>query len=283
MLKLPLGSCDTHCHVIGPHERFEMIPSAGDIRSDSVERHLSMMDSLGLSRAVIVHPSSVYGDDHAALLNALAVGGERYRGVAVAKPSVRDETFAQWKAAGVRALRFVAVKDAQGRPFAGSADFNDLQLLAPRMRDFGFHAHIWANAADLVAHETLLSRLHIPVVLDHMGKMDVAQGVNAPDFARLISMLRDGLLWVKLSLCRNSRAFPDYEDLRPFHDAFMAANPAQLLWGSDWPHIRMGAQTPDTEALLKTFFAFVGDDELAQKILVQNPETLFGFTPMAGA
>lgn len=283
MVKLPLGACDAHCHVIGPHERFGMIASAGDIRSDSVERHLAVMDGLGLSRAVIVHPSSVYGDDHAALLHALAVGGARYRGVAVAKADVSDETLGQWTQAGIRALRFVAVKDAQGRPFAGSADFDDLQKLAPRMRDFGLHAHIWANAEDLVAHESLLSTLGFPIVLDHMGKMDVAQGVNGAAFSRLLGMLREGLVWVKLSLCRNSRQFPAYDDLRPFHDAFVSANPAQLLWGSDWPHIRMGAQAPDNDSLLATFFAFVDDAALRERILVRNPEALFGFEPMAGA
>jgi predicted TIM-barrel fold metal-dependent hydrolase len=36
-------------------------------------------------------------------------------------------------------------------------------------------------------------------------------------------------------------------------------------------------------SLLKAFSAFVDDETVRHKILVQNPEALFGFVPKAGA
>jgi 2-pyrone-4,6-dicarboxylate lactonase len=82
---------------------------------------------------------------------------------------------------------------------------------------------------------------------------------------------------MKLSVCRNSRAFPDYPDVRPFHDALIAANPDRLLWGSDWPFVRMGDLTPDVTHLLSLLYEWVEDDTLRRRILVDNPAGLFEF------
>lgn len=276
---LPAGACDSHCHVIGPHERFPLAQGSGDIRDGSCALHLAMLDALGLDRALIVHPSSVYGGDHAAFLSALAAGGSRYRGVAVARADVSDAQLDAWMQAGVCALRFVAVKTPQGLPFPGSAGFDDLIALAPRLRERGMHAQVWADCRDTLAQEAQLTKLGIPIVLDHMGRMDVAAGASGADFQRLCALVGDGHVFVKLTLCRNSKQRPGYEELRPFHDALVAANPEALVWGSDWPHLRMGEETPDPRALLDVFRTWVADAAIERKILVETPQRLFGFTP----
>jgi 2-pyrone-4,6-dicarboxylate lactonase len=94
---------------------------------------------------------------------------------------------------------------------------------------------------------------------------------------RLCDLVRDGRLWVKLSLCRNSQQFPDYPDLRPLHDALIEANPGRLVWGSDWPHLRMGPLTPDPVHLLDLFLAWAGDQAIITQILATNPAHMFGF------
>jgi 2-pyrone-4,6-dicarboxylate lactonase len=274
---IPVGACDTHCHVIGPHDGFPTLPTAGDIRSDGCQTHLRLLDSLGLDRAAIVHPSSVYGDRHDALIAALRTGRHRYRGIAVARSDVSERQLEAWADVGICALRFVDVRDAEGRLFPGSAGFDDLERLAPRLRELGWHAQIWADCREIVAREAMLVRLGIPLVLDHMGRVDVAAGTDDPAFVRLLKLVRDGLLWVKLTLCRTSRRPPDYDDLRPFHDALVAANPLRMLWGSDWPHLRMGPAAPDPRHLLGLFQEWVGDEEICARILAVNPATLFDF------
>jgi 2-pyrone-4,6-dicarboxylate lactonase len=280
MSVVPSGACDTHCHVIGPHSRFPVAPDAGDIRSDSCAAHLRLLDELGLSRAVIVHPSSVYGARHEALLEALAQGAQRYRGVGVAHADIDDATLTHWHEAGVRALRFITVKNAQGQPFPGSAGFSDFISLAPRLKAMGWHAQFWSDCADIVAREADLSASGVPIVLDHMGRIDVSAGVAGHDFRRLCDLVRDGNFWLKLTLCRNSTKGPDYIDLRPFHDALVNANPDRLLWGSDWPHLRMGVNAPDVASLLRLFSSWIGDRDIESKILVDNPQSLFGFAPV---
>lgn len=275
---VPRGACDSHCHVIGPHEQFPVSVGAGDIRNDSCAVHLDMLDSLEFDHALIVHPSSVYGDDHSAILAALRAFPNRYRGVGVARADIDDARLDTWAHAGICALRFVGVKTPQGQPFPGSASFEDLFALGPRLRERGMHAQIWADCRDTIAHEAQIRRLGFPVVLDHMGKIDVAAGTKDKYFQRLCALLSEGLVLVKLTVCRNSQQRPAYEDLRPFHDALLKANPEGLIWGSDWPHLRMGNDTPDPRALLNVFRTWLSDVEIEKKILVDTPQRLFGFT-----
>ncbi|MDB5532073.1 MAG: putative metal-dependent hydrolase, TIM-barrel fold [Hyphomicrobiales bacterium] len=278
VLQIPAGACDSHCHIIGPSERFKPAGFAGDVADAPFARHQAMLARIGVSRALIVQPSSVYDSDHAVVLDALHHAPDAYRGVAVADRHVSDEQLAAWHAAGIRALRFIEVRAGDGGRFAGSVGLEDLQLLAPRLKALGMHAQLWAACSDIIAHEKLLLGLGIDVVLDHMGKPDTARGTADTNFHRLCDLVRDGRLWVKLSLCRNSQQFPDYPDLRPFHDALIKADPDKLVWGSDWPHLRMGPLTPDPVHLLDLFLEWTGDQAIITRILATNPAHLFGFS-----
>lgn len=280
---LPRGACDSHCHVIGPHTRFPLAPGAGDIRSDDPAKHLALLAQIGLDRALVVHPSSVYAGNHDALMVALTAGGSHYRGVAVANADVTDGQLDAWRDAGVCALRFVEVQSPQGGRFAGSASFDDLEALAPRLKERGMHAQIWAECRDLLARADRLARLGLPLVLDHLGRPEVAAGALGADFRTLCEHVRNGDFYVKLTLCRNSHAKPDYDELRPFHDSLVEANPKRMLWGSDWPHLRMGEAAPNAAELLALFRRWVSDAEIEYMALVHNPERLFGFPPVEEA
>jgi predicted TIM-barrel fold metal-dependent hydrolase len=58
----------------------------------------------------------------------------------------------------------------------------------------------------------------------------------------------------------------------------IAANPDQLVWGTDWPHPRLDKDMPDTGHLLDLFNAWTPDAALRRKILVENPARLYGFS-----
>jgi predicted TIM-barrel fold metal-dependent hydrolase len=208
---------------------------------------------------------------------ALGAGGGRLRGIGVAQPGIAADTLRRWARAGVRGLRFVDMRNPQGQPYVGSVDTGHIEALAPLMRELGLHAQLWAPVDD---YEHLLPRLFplgVPLVLDHMACLDVARGVGDPSFQRLLAWLEQGAIWIKLSVCRVSKEAPSYADLKPFHDALVAANSGRLLWGSDWPFVRMGAASPDVGALLDLFYAWVRDAGVRQRILVDNPAALYGF------
>jgi predicted TIM-barrel fold metal-dependent hydrolase len=273
---LPAHACDSHCHVFGPYDRFPLQhPSSYAAPDAPAARYLSMLDTLGAQRGVLVQPAP-YGTDPAALLDALNQGQGRLRGVAVADPGVSDTQLQALYDGGVRALRFVEARDPAGRLFPGSVGFDQVAPLAPRMKQHGLHAQLWAPCDVYARHLPALARLGLPLVIDHLGSLVPARGPQDAVFQLLRGLLGDGAIWMKLTLCRVGTA-PDYADARYLHDAFTAANPDQLVWGSDWPFVRMGEKAPRADALLDLAWDWLGSDALHQKIWVDNPARLYGF------
>ena len=60
-----------------------------------------MLDAHGVEHALLVGPNSGYGDDNRCLLDTLAAGGGRYRGMAVVDNSIRASRAGELRAAGV--------------------------------------------------------------------------------------------------------------------------------------------------------------------------------------
>jgi 2-pyrone-4,6-dicarboxylate lactonase len=276
--RLPDDACDCHAHVFGPYDRFAVVHATHyEPPLAPASLHRAMLDRVGFSRGVLIQPGT-YGTEPAALIDALKQSEGRLRGIAVADASVSDGALQLWHAAGVRGLRFndMTVPGGTGR-FAGSVGSDQLEMLAPRLRALGWHAEVWAR---IDQHASSLPRYRasrLPVVLDHLAGVDPARGVNDPHFQVILAALAEGWLWIKLTLCRCSQEFPDYPDLRPFHDALVAANPKRLIWGSDWPYLRLMEKTPDVGHVLDLFHDWVPDSETRRKILATNPADLYEF------
>jgi len=271
----PPGAIDCHAHVFGPLDRFPVsVDRSYDVFELAAERYLEMLDGIGFARGVLV-TASAYGTDNRALIHALSAYPERLRGVAVVTERVTYEELIALRRAGVCGLRFTQLGD---RPaFRGTVGYSALEVLAPTMREVGLHAQIW-TLCDLFAeqHRALLG-LGIPIVLDHMGLFDPSRGTADAAFQTLLGLLTDGSVWVKLTAYRMSRRYPEYDDMRAFHGAMLDANPDQLVWGSDWPHVRMTDQMPDDGHLVDSCLEWTGDDALVHKVLVANPARLYGF------
>jgi predicted TIM-barrel fold metal-dependent hydrolase len=73
---------------------------------------------------------------------------------------------------------------------------------------------------------------------------------------------------------RNVLGDADLERARPFHDLLLEANPEQLVWGSDWPHLRVTPE-PDAGQLLETFKQWSGSDTAVRQVLQDNPTRLY--------
>lgn len=281
---LPPGACDAHTHVFGPYDRFPFMHSSSYAAPDApFELHAAMLSTVGAAHGVVVQPAP-YGSNHDALTDALIRSAGRLRGVGVAAADVSDRDLERLHLAGVRALRFSEVLDqGTGKRFLGSVGVDQLELLASRMVSLGWHAQIWARNEDVPALVRRLAPLRVPFVFEHMTSVTVGRGIDDAAFRETIALLADGRMWVKLALCRNSKQAPDYEDLRPFHDALVEANPARLLWASDWPFVRMGDAAPDVGHLIDVFDRWTADDAIRRAILVDNPARLYGFDPETGA
>lgn len=268
---VPPGACDAHTHVFDA--RFPHGPSPYALPEATLEAHAAMRAALGMRRAVLVQPAP-YGRDPACLLDALARGRGALRGVMIADATAADATLEAWHAAGIRALRFVEMRAPGGTGrYPGSIGVEALHDLAPRLRALGWQAHLWADAAQCAALLPGLARLGVPVVLDHLA---MPARPDDAAFDAVLGHLREGTAWVKATLCRVPRGGAGIEALRPLQDRLVAANPDRVLWGSDWPYVRMEL-APDAGAMLDLFLEWLGDPDLARRILVDNPAALFGF------
>ncbi len=266
---------DCHAHLFGPYARFPLAPERSYTPPEALDhQYQALLARLGLSHGVLVHPSA-YGEDFSLLFDAL----ERHanlRGVVVLRADRGGDT-AQLRALrqrGVRAVRF-SHRSGAGTNFAGSASLDDLEALAPRLADAGLHAELWTDTLALPAIDARLRALPAPVVIDHLGGVDVTAGVMAPGFQVLRALVAEGRAWVKLCAYRNLQGQADWAIGRPFHEALVQANPEVLEWGSDWPHLRIEPR-PDAADLLALCRQWTPDQAVQARILETNPARLYG-------
>ena len=144
--------------------------------------------------------------------------------------------------------------------------------------DLPWHVELHFDARDLLEYETVIDAIPIPVVIDHMGRAPVADGVAQAPFQSLLRKLREtDDLWVKISGAeRISATGPPFSDAAPFSAACVEAAPDRCIWGTDWPHPNVKIMPNDGD-LVDLIPVMVPDPELRQKVLVDNAARLYGF------
>jgi predicted TIM-barrel fold metal-dependent hydrolase len=150
------------------------------------------------------------------------------------------------------------------------------------------HEHGWAMHY-LVKPETqkdwLAPILNSPgnFVLEHMGGVDPAKGIDSEGFKFVLSCLDTGRCWVKLSPRISNRDNFPFSDTDALVHELVRRAPTRLLWGSDWPHPQYFKPMPNDTALLDMVLDWVPDEKARQLIFVDNPAELFGFPPLTRA
>jgi 2-pyrone-4,6-dicarboxylate lactonase len=271
--ELPPGTVDAHCHVFGPGTVFPYAAERKYTPCDaSKEQLFALRDFLGVARNVIVQ-ATCHGADNRALVDAIAHSNGRARGVATAKASITDAELAALHRAGVRGLRFNFVKR-----LADALPREPLAELARRIAPLGWHIVIYFEAAELPELYDFFVSLPTPVVVDHMGRPDVAQPVEGPEFRLFLELLREHpSFWSKVSCPeRLSRTGPpDYADVVPFARRVIEEFPDRVLWGTDWPHPNMTEHMPDDGRLVDFIPKIAVTPEARRKLLVDNPMRLY--------
>jgi predicted TIM-barrel fold metal-dependent hydrolase len=153
--------------------------------------------------------------------------------------------------------------------------------MAKKVQPHGWHIQLHVGrSAELAEHEKRIAALPVPVVFDHLGCVRGSEGVTSPGFQALVRMLksRDDF-WVKISSWdRRSDQGAPYDDMKPIALGLVAARPDRCVWGTNWPHPECHVAMPNDGDLLDQFCDWVGDAALIERILVRNPEKLYGFS-----
>ena len=268
----PPGSVDAHCHVFGPANQFPYAPERKYTPCDAGKDKLfELRDHLGFERNVIVQ-ASCHGRNNDALVDALNAAGDLARGVAVVGPDVTDAELERMDKAGVRAVRFNFVKRlVDATPKSVFLD------IADRISKFGWHIVVYFEAPDLEELVPFLTQLPTTVVVDHMGRPDVTNGVDHADFQRFLSLLADSEnFWTKVSCPeRLTVDGPPYEDVIPYARELVDRFPDRVLWGTDWPHPNMKSHVPDEGVLVDVIPKIATTEEKRHALLVDNPMRLY--------
>lgn len=271
-LALPRGSCDAHFHVFGPRAVFPFSPERTFTPQDAPkERLFALHRMLGFDRGVFVQ-SACHGSDHAVLLDLLAAGEGRYRGVGLLTPQTTDAEIARMHAAGVCGARFHFFSHL-GAP----TPYDEIRAVIDRIAPLGWHVAVHVGGQGVLEQYDFITSIRATVVIDHIGRIDVGDGLNGKAFAALRRLLDRGNVWAKLSgTDRITREAYPYRDAVPFARTLAAHAPERVVWGSDWPHPNHTA-VPDDGALVDLIAAIAPDDAIRHRMLVDNPAALFGF------
>ncbi|MBK4721933.1 amidohydrolase family protein [Azospirillum sp. YIM DDC1] len=269
----PPGAVDAHCHVFGPADRFPYAPERKYTPCDAPkERLFALRDELGFARNVIVQ-ATCHGKDNRALVDALRASNGLARGVASVGPSITEGELAELHEAGVRGVRFNFVKrlvDATPKEvFLGIAD---------RIAKFGWHIVVYFEAPDLDDLTPFLRELPTTIVVDHMGRPDIAKGVDHPQFQKFVALMDENpKVWSKVSCPErlSVQGPPAYDDVVPLARLLVDRFTDRVLWGTDWPHPNMTSHMPDDGHLVDVIPRIATDEAKRTALLVDNPMRLY--------
>jgi D-galactarolactone isomerase len=268
-LKAPEGACDTHMHFYDA--RHLTAATAVFTPPDaSVEDYRAVQRRLGLTRTVVVQPSTYGTDNRCTLEGIAALGLDKARGVAVVTAAVTDRELEDLTTRGMRGARFHMLR-------GGAIGWDQLDRIAARVQGVGWHVQLQLDGRELPDRVAQVRGWPGAIVIDHVGKFMDPVATDHPAFRCLAALVESGRVWVKLSAPYEwSKAGPPlYDDVGRLAKALIRIAPERMLWASNWPH--PGHRPRDEAVLLDTLLDWAPDEATRRRILVDNPAQLYGF------
>jgi predicted TIM-barrel fold metal-dependent hydrolase len=266
----PPGATDTHLHFFGPQETYPFLTPRNYTPPDATPAsYIALAKALGIERAVIIQPS-IYGTDNRRQIDAARYLDIPTRIVVVTPTNITDRELESLHMAGARGVRII-LSQPGGVPTA------EIERFSSRLHEFGWHIQIMMTFNQMVELEPRIAKLRCRTVIDHMGSIQAGAGLNQQAFGALVRLVGGGC-WTKLSAAYRLSTQPaPYRDLIPFVSALVRERPDRLLWGTDWPQAYFSGAMPSNTDLFDLLLEWVPDENTRNRILVRNPEELYGF------
>ena len=268
----PPGATDCHAHIFGPDTRYPYTPHRTYTPPEaSEEQYFHMLDTLGLSRGVIVQPS-VYGRDNRCTLDVVRRHPDRLRAVVVVDEDISEKELEKMHEDGARGVRLNLL-------FRSGVEVSDVRRIADKIAALEWHLQMLIDVSEFADIRETLGTLPVETVFDHLGHMPTSAGTNHRGFQEMLSLVAEGKSWVKLSgsyRITGQNETP-YTDIAPFAREIIRANPERVLWATDWPHPYINVDMPNDGALLNMLDDWAPDAATRDRILAENPARLYGF------
>ena len=266
----PPLACDSHVHVFGPASRFPFAEKRSFTPVDTPRETLfALHRKLGIERCVIVQ-SAVHGMDNRVVEDAIAAGGGNYLGVALVPADVPDAELARLAAAGFRGVRFNFMAHLPGTPV------EDVIALTRRLAPLGLHLQGHFDSRLVHTVGAALAGSAVPVVIDHMGRVDASLGAGHEDFTALLRLMDKPLFRVKVSGVDRIATRDSYPRGVALARILVESFGDRCLWGTDWPHPNH-THVPDDAALVDLLPLIAPDADARHRLLVTNPADFYRF------
>ena len=235
------------------------------------EKLFALHAMLGIGHCVIVQ-STCHGFDNRVVADAIAAKKGDYCGVALVPATVGDAELRRLDALGFCGVRFNFMKHlGKGAGIEAAID------LSARLAKLGWHLQVHFDASLIEELAPWLKRSAVPVVIDHMGRVDASLGLEQPAFRRLLDLMRGSRFRVKVSGSeRISRRPSPWEDAVPFARTLVAEFGDRCFWGSDWPHPNLAA-VPDDGVLVDLLAEIAPSEKERKALMVDNPRSFYRF------
>lgn len=265
---------DSHCHILDPRG----FAYASDVayrpagqETGSADYFAHVLDAYGVRHALLVGPNSGYGADNRCMLDAIARGNGRFKGIAVVPNDEGTTRLQEFKARGVIGIAF-------NLALHGLDHYSNIAPLLARLAALDMFVQVQFDGEQMHDLAPMLRDSGARLLIDHCGRPDAAAGVAGKGFAAVLGLADTGRATVKLSGFSKFSVQPfPFADTRPYITALMQAfGPDHCVWASDWPFLKAPDRL-DYGVLLQLFTQAVPNPADRQKILWDTPRRLFGF------
>lgn len=267
---------DCHCHVLDP-SRFAYAddvayrPSGQEM--GTLAQYQAVMDAYGIRHALLVGPNSGYNLDNRCLLDAIAQGQGRFKGIAVVPNDIARSALLQLRDAGVIGIAWNAA-------LLGTAHYAHAEPLLRHLADLDMLLSLQVEHDQLLALKPMLLRSGVRVLIDHCGRPTAGAGLDQPGFQALLGLARAGRgrVAVKLSgFQKFSTAPPPFDDALPYVRALLDQfTPDACLWASDWPFLKAPFRQ-DMGPLLRAVERLLPHNRDRHRLLWETPCRWLGF------
>jgi predicted TIM-barrel fold metal-dependent hydrolase len=278
---VPADACDCHTHIHGDPAKFPWF--AGRTYTPEMalpEEMTALHKTLKIQRVVIVTPS-VYGPDNSATIYGMAARGKDARGVAVIDATTTDAELDRLASLGFKGVRLNLSTAGIDDPKIANERFLGA---AARVKSRNWHIQVNTTLPVIAAMKDSFAASPVPVVFDHFGNANEELGVGQTGFSDLVSLVKSGKAYVKISVTAGPRE--NYGYFTPLAQMLISANVDRILWGTNWPHPNsVGGSTSkvtplwqvDDGLVFNLLPSWAPDAAVRKKILVDNPARLYEF------
>jgi predicted TIM-barrel fold metal-dependent hydrolase len=265
---------DCHAHVFDPvhfpyGREIAYKPSGQEIGTPA--QLGQVMQSYGVRHCLLVQPNSGYGSDNSCLLDTIANGGGRFKGIAIIPFDADLASLRQLKSQGIVGAAF-------NPTFHGIDYYKNAAALIEKLAQLDMFLQIQTEHEQLLQFVPWIEAMPIRVLIDHCGRPTPQAGLAQPGFQALLRLARGKRVSVKLSgYSKFSQAPYPFEDCWPYVAAIVEAFTLDhCVWASDWPFLR-APQRQDYGPLVELVERLFPDPVDRHMLLWTTPRRMFGF------